>query len=78
MADPYVEFYKETPTVDPGDEHLIDVEPEWRWRVKAGNHEIVASGEGYTRESDAIRGWEAARSAVLRVRLWRHADSVGD
>lgn len=28
----------------------------WRWRLKAGNREIVASGESYTREADARRG----------------------
>jgi uncharacterized protein YegP (UPF0339 family) len=28
---------------------------EWRWRLKAGNHEIVASSEGYTDKAGAIR-----------------------
>ena len=28
---------------------------EWRWRLKAGNHEIVASSEGYTDKASAIR-----------------------
>ena len=27
---------------------------EWRWRVKAGNHETVASGEGYHDKRDAL------------------------
>jgi len=22
--------------------------PDWRWRLKSANHEIIASGEGYT------------------------------
>jgi uncharacterized protein YegP (UPF0339 family) len=30
---------------------------EWRWRVKAGNNEIVASGEGYSSKRDAKRGF---------------------
>jgi uncharacterized protein YegP (UPF0339 family) len=29
---------------------------DYRWRLKAGNGEIVASGEGYTRMADAERG----------------------
>lgn len=29
---------------------------EWRWRVRsAGNHKILASGEGYCRRVDAVR-----------------------
>jgi uncharacterized protein YegP (UPF0339 family) len=28
---------------------------EWRWRLKAKNGEIVASGEAYKRKYDAIR-----------------------
>ncbi len=26
---------------------------EWRWRLKGGNGEIIASGEGYTRKESA-------------------------
>jgi uncharacterized protein YegP (UPF0339 family) len=33
-----------------------DKADEWRWRLKADNGEIVAVGEGYTREADAERG----------------------
>ncbi len=25
---------------------------EWRWNLKAGNHEVIASGEGYVNKSD--------------------------
>lgn len=25
---------------------------EWRWRLKASNHEIIASGESYTTEAN--------------------------
>lgn len=32
-----------------------DDKGEWRWRLKAGNHEIVASSEGYTEKAGAIR-----------------------
>lgn len=27
---------------------------EWRWRLRAGNHEIIASGEGYKNRDDCI------------------------
>jgi uncharacterized protein YegP (UPF0339 family) len=33
----------------------------WRWRLLGENGEVVAVGESYTRERDAIRGWETAR-----------------
>jgi uncharacterized protein YegP (UPF0339 family) len=29
----------------------------YRWRVKAANHEIVASSESYTTKPDAVRGY---------------------
>lgn len=39
----------------------------WRWRHKAGNHKVLASGEGYTRRRDAVRGAKrAAPGAVLK------------
>lgn len=40
----------------------------WRWRLKSGNGEIMASGEAHTRKSDAVR---AACSSVgdLPVRV---------
>jgi uncharacterized protein YegP (UPF0339 family) len=38
----------------------------WRWRLVAGNGEIVASGEAYSRERDAKR---AARG--LKATIWR-------
>lgn len=27
---------------------------EWRWRLRAANHQIIASGEGYQNESDCL------------------------
>lgn len=44
----------------------VDGAPEdWHWRLKAANGEIVASGEGYTTKTDAMRGWaDAKRSAA--------------
>lgn len=42
---------------------------EWRWRVRAGNGEIVASGEGYTTKGDALRGYSNARNAMINAVL---------
>lgn len=27
---------------------------EWRWRLRAGNNEIIASGEGYTSRANCL------------------------
>lgn len=41
-----------------------DVKQEWRWRLKAVNHQIVAtSGEGYTTKQNAEHGIELVKSA---------------
>jgi uncharacterized protein YegP (UPF0339 family) len=37
---------------------------EWRWRLRASNGRIVASGEGYKREAGCIRGiWALLKAA---------------
>lgn len=38
---------------------------EYRWRLVAGNNEIVAQSEAYTRPEDAVRGAGDATRAVL-------------
>jgi uncharacterized protein YegP (UPF0339 family) len=38
---------------------------EFRWRLKAGNGEIVASGEGYASKSGAVKGIRSVRRAAL-------------
>jgi uncharacterized protein YegP (UPF0339 family) len=50
-------------------EFYEDQAGEWRWRLRGANGEIVAdSGEGYTRERDAVRAFlrvgDLIRSAV--------------
>ena len=40
---------------------------EWRWRLKADNGEIVASGEGYTTKDDAVRGTMNATQALINA-----------
>lgn len=36
-----------------------DTQDKWRWRLKGGNGEIVASGEAYDSESNAKRAVKA-------------------
>lgn len=38
----------------------------WRWRLRAGNHEVISIGEAYGRRHDAVRG---AKRAHPRVRV---------
>jgi len=51
MSEPNAKVYKD----DAG---------EWRFRIVAANGEIVAVSEGYSRQTDAWRGLEAARRAL--------------
>lgn len=41
-----------------------DTSGEWRWRLKARNGEIVASGEGYKTKAGAMRGAAAMQRAA--------------
>ena len=36
----------------------------YRWRLKAGNGEIVATGEEYSSKSGAVKGCEAVKRAA--------------
>ncbi len=36
----------------------------YRWRLKAGNGEVVATGEEYTTKDGAVRGCEAVARAA--------------
>lgn len=40
---------------------------EWRWRLIARNGEIIASGEGFTREKGAHRAVAAVKRAVAKI-----------
>ena len=37
---------------------------QWHWRLKAANHEIVASGEGYYNEADCDNAIDLVRSTT--------------
>lgn len=41
-----------------------DTAGEWRWRLKAGNHEVVASSEGYISKEGAIQSAEQMQGWV--------------
>lgn len=41
-----------------------DAAGEWRWRLKARNGRIVASGEGYKTQAGAMRGTQALKRAA--------------
>lgn len=57
-----VEFYQVTPGYPD-----VDGPKEWRWRLKAGNNEIVASGEGHATERDADRAFRTMVVAAVRA-----------
>jgi uncharacterized protein YegP (UPF0339 family) len=52
----HVDFYQ--------DESNEGEEGQWRWRLKAGNGEIVAAGEGHRDKTDARRAFLDMRDAV--------------
>ena len=41
-----------------------DVAGQYRWKLIAGNGEVIAQGEGYTRRRDAKRAVRALRLTV--------------
>lgn len=46
-----------------------DAQSEWRWRLKASNGKIVASGEGYKRRGGALQGVRAHRRAAQTAKV---------
>ena len=42
---------------------------EYRWRLKAGNGQVVASGEGYDTKAAAIRRTQAVQRAAIGATL---------
>lgn len=46
--------------------HFYKSRSGWRWRLKAGNGEIVtAASESFTRRSDARRNFATVRSLII-------------
>lgn len=48
-----------------------DAKGEYRWRLKAANHEIIAQGEGYTSKQNCL-------NAVNLVKSTNSATTVND
>jgi uncharacterized protein YegP (UPF0339 family) len=48
-----------------------DVQGKWRWRLRAGNGEIVAQSEAYSSRGAALKGVDATRDAAGRAVLER-------
>ena len=44
-----------------------DARGEWRFRLKAGNGEIVATGESYPTRAGALKGVEAVKRAAAEA-----------
>jgi uncharacterized protein YegP (UPF0339 family) len=42
---------------------------EWRWRLKAKNHEIIASGESYTSRAKVLAVIELIKSVTARTKI---------
>ena len=40
-----------------------DVRSEWRWRLKANNGEIIASGESYKNKQDCLHAIDLVKSS---------------
>jgi len=43
---------------------IYEAKDGWRFRLKAGNGEVVATGEAYSSRSAAVKGTEAVRRAA--------------
>jgi uncharacterized protein YegP (UPF0339 family) len=42
---------------------------QWRWRLKSGNGEIIASGEAYTSKAGAQNGIDAVKRDAPDARI---------
>ncbi|MCP5061094.1 MAG: DUF1508 domain-containing protein [Ignavibacteriae bacterium] len=41
-----------------------DSSNQWRWRLKASNHEIIAQGESYYNKNDCLHSIELVKSTA--------------
>jgi len=62
MSKPKVEIYQHFFPVDGNED-----DAEWGWRLKAGNGEIVATGEGHRDPQDAERAVRGVINVVLNL-----------
>ena len=45
--------------------------PQWRWRLKAANHEIIASGESYWNEADCDKAIDLVKGTTATTPVYR-------
>lgn len=43
--------------------YFKDKAGEWRWHLKAANHEIIAQGEGYKNKADCLSAIELVKKS---------------
>lgn len=65
----YFEVYRQSRGIAPGTGLLAAAQGDWRWRLRAGNHEPIASGEGYHNK-------EACEAAISLLMSTDHATPV--
>nr|WP_080551689.1 DUF1508 domain-containing protein [Actinobacillus pleuropneumoniae] len=47
-----------------------DAKGEFRWRLKSGNHQTIATGgEGYATKQNCQKGIEAVKKLLLKLKL---------
>ncbi|MFS0772857.1 YegP family protein [Sphingomonas sp. 1P08PE] len=44
---------------------------QWRWRLKAANHEIIASGESYVYEADCDKAINLVKSTTSATPVYK-------
>jgi hypothetical protein len=65
MNTPSVEFYNASADWERSHVDEAPPGPDWRWRLRAANGEIVATGESNRDEADARRAFEDMTLAVF-------------
>ncbi len=56
----YFEIYQQSGTGGAGILAAM-IGGQWRWRLRAANHEIIASGEAYVNKADCLRAIDLVR-----------------
>ena len=48
----------------------VDKNHEWRWRLKGGNHEIIAHGEGYTTKQNCLHAINLVKNTTSNTLVY--------
>lgn len=43
---------------------------QWRWRLKAANHQIIASGEAYTNKADCLHAIDLMKQTTAATPVY--------